>query len=113
MAILPVVGLEQVIVQSPAMLPERVKEQQREEGQMPVRPSPGTGPDRDDLAPVSGVEPVHPVDGEPGSEEGVEKEIDSEYAPRKGRKENAVKRKSSGKSAGRSDGKGRLLNIEA
>ena len=112
MAILPVVGLEQVIVQSPAMLPERAKEQRKEEGPASEQRASGNVQDRDDLAPLAAVDRVHPVDSRESPDEGLEKEIISEYAPKKERRKNASKKPVSENPGEQPDGTGQILNIE-
>lgn len=110
MSILPAVGLEQVIVQSPAMLPERVKEKVREEGSSQDRVPPPSPRDRDDLAPLAAVDPVRPIDDtKDGSRSGVEKEDILGYPSGKGRKKHAA----GGRRSGRSSGTGHRLDIEA
>ncbi len=78
MAILPVVGLEQVIAQSPALMGERVRDQKKEEGP-PATGSPKLTGDNDGSPPVEGVRPVDPVGEEGGTEGDLEKEDESEY----------------------------------
>jgi hypothetical protein len=111
MAILPVVGLEQVIVQSPAMLPERLIEQRREDGASVDQNLGRVG--REEPTPLGEIGPVPPVDEKESPDRGLEKEIDSEYAPNKGRGKIGGKKRVSGKVVGKSDGMGRLLDIEA
>ncbi|MGC8529346.1 MAG: hypothetical protein ACP5OP_04010 [Leptospirillia bacterium] len=82
MAILPVVGLEQVIAQSPALVSERVRDQKKEEGP-PVTEAPRVPKDTTGTPPVEGVRPVDPVGAESGTEDEVEKEKESEYSVEK------------------------------
>ncbi|MCL4485602.1 MAG: hypothetical protein M1537_04580 [Nitrospirae bacterium] len=84
MAILPVVGLEQVIAQSPALVGERVREQKKEEGS-PEESRKAVAREEQIPPSVAGVEAVHPV----SPEEGLEKDGKSEYPPgrKRGRRE--------------------------
>lgn len=108
MPILPVVAVEQVILQSPAMLPERIKEQRREEG---LKPGAGT-PETDLLGkptPISEIDPVRPVQADEPADEGVEKERDSEYPSGGVRRKNGSRKKN----FGRTGEPGRRLDIQA
>lgn len=78
MAILPVVGLEQVIAQSPALLSERVREQKKEEGH-PEEATPRRPGESPEPPPVEGIRPVSPVGENDGTGENVEKEEETEY----------------------------------
>ena len=78
MAILPVVGLEQVIAQSPALMGERVRDQKKEEGPSVTDPPKGSGAN-DGTPPVEGIRPVDPVGQQEETEDELEKEDESEY----------------------------------
>lgn len=97
MAILPVVGLEQVIAQSPALTGERVREQKKEEGP-PVTEAPRASRENDGAPPVQGIRPVDPVGEEGGTEEDLEKEDKSEYPVGKRGRSSGGKRGPGGKS---------------
>lgn len=105
MAILPVVGLEQVILQSPALAGEPAKD--RHNAGTPVPPA-VSGPD-EPLMPVTQVGRVSPVGPEMETGPGVEKEDDSEY-PAGGRREKGGKKRSG---TGRTGPPGRRLDIKA
>ena len=98
MAILPVVGLEQVIAQSPALVAERVRNQKKEEGP-PATEAPKVPGDNAGTPPVEGVRPVDPVGAEAGTEEEVEKENESEYPVEKRGRFSGGKRSSKGRSS--------------
>ncbi len=113
MGILPVVGLEQVIAQSPALIGERVREQKKEEGS-PEGARKAVTADEPVPPPASGVEPVHAIAPGETPEEGLEKEEKSEYPP--GRKRGRRERRpgSAGGPERAGDGsKGHRLDIEA
>ena len=114
MGILPVVNLEQVIAQSPALIGERVRDQKREGGPAESGQPPGI---RDEPVPppTSGVLPVRAVGAGEGSEEGLEKEEKSEYPPGKDRERRGRVSKSLEKFPDSSGGNrtGHRLDIEA
>ena len=80
MGILPVVNLEQVIAQSPALMGERVREQKKEEGPSASGEPPGVR-EEEVPPPATGITPVHRIGQRESPEEGLEKEKKSEYSP--------------------------------
>ena len=113
MGILPVVGLEQVIAQSPALMGERVREQKKEEGVHEGARQTVTA-DEPVPPPATGVDPVRPVMPGDSPEEGLVKEGKSEYPPgrKRGKRESSPKSAGGSKSSG--DGsRGHRLDIEA
>ena len=92
MAILPVVGLEQVILQSPALAVDPAKD--RHNAATPVPPA-SSGPG-EPLLPVTQIGRVSPVGPEMETGPGVEKEEDSEYPAGSRRKRGGQKRSGTG-----------------
>ncbi len=113
MGILPVVGLEQVIAQSPTLMGERVREQKKEEGapegaQKTVKAEESVPP------PATEVQPVRPVISGESPEEGLEKEGKTEYPPGRKRGRRGSAPGSAGVSKSSGDGTlGHRLDIEA
>ena len=113
MGILPVVGLEQVIAQSPALIGERVREQKKEEG-APEGARNAVTADEPVPPPAGEVEPVQAISKGETPEEGLEKEEKSVYPPgrKRGRREQKTGSAGGPKRAG--DGtRGHRLDIEA
>ena len=113
MGILPVVNLEQVIAQSPALTGDLIREQKKEEG-APEGVRKAVTADEQIPPPAVEIRPVRAVVCGESSEEGLEKETKSEYPPgrRRGRSERPSASSGGSKSSG--DGvRGHRLDIEA